>query len=460
MPETKRPDTGGEEQRLEKALQRRERYIARYGLAQMVQGGNATLGRALLSAVFRRKLWILLILLAVFACMCVINYAMYDEPAASRLSFNYDKSALGQTPNGTRLDMNDMTGAEVMNRAIALAGLEGKITAAELANCITVTPANVKSYNYISTSYNINLQATDLLGDVEPSSMLNLITRAYKELFFEHYGSNTAVLEEAIVYDEQIEYHDLAELFRVKARQIDQYLLMRINEGGAFYTDESGLSFSALRRLVANLLDYEIANFTAYVGERGVARDPGLYRITLENQNNGLTRQYNTQMYGYTLRKAMIAKYDEVMSAIVLIPTYNSDGEFYMSRTKVGTDYLAEQADAYIAQAKEIKTAIDTNDDLLEKLRMTVNPVDIAVAEAMADGIRAQLESVARTTLALDRRYTLQQTKNYVSFIDVQAPVVNRMNLTRVALVCALMLTILLLGYAARCQYVLKMRVG
>ena len=54
------------------------------------------------------------------------------------------------------------------------------------------------------------------------------------------------------------------------------------------------------------------------------------------------------------MRIEAIDMYDAFMTRFVLIPTYDTEQEFYMSRTKVGVDYFAEEAKELLEEATEL----------------------------------------------------------------------------------------------------------
>ena len=77
-----------------------------------------------------------------------------------------------------------------MQRAIEKVGLQGSISASELAGHVFITPEGTGhvggSDDYISTSYNINLNADGLeLKNRTTISLLKSICEAYREFFSE-----------------------------------------------------------------------------------------------------------------------------------------------------------------------------------------------------------------------------------------------------------------------------------
>ena len=59
-------------------------------------------------------------------------------------------------------------------------------------------------------------------------------------------------------------------------------------------------------------------------------------------------------MAAYDVRLEAIEMYNAFMTRFVLIPTYDTDKEFYMSRTKVGVDYFAAEAKEHLASAAQL----------------------------------------------------------------------------------------------------------
>lgn len=73
----------------------------------------------------------MLILCILFGC---IHYAESGIWSSANISFNYSEASLGLSPNKTRFNAYEIVSEEVMQRAIEKVGLQGSISASELAS--------------------------------------------------------------------------------------------------------------------------------------------------------------------------------------------------------------------------------------------------------------------------------------------------------------------------------------
>ena len=67
----------------------------------------------------------------------------------------------------------------------------------------------------------------------------------------------------------------------------------------------------------------------------------------------------------------ILDNYNNKMVSSVLIPTYDNDGAFYMSRTKIGIDDLALQANDLLSSAVEAQKSIATNNSKVTALEQS-----------------------------------------------------------------------------------------
>ena len=67
------------------------------------------------------------------------------------------------------------------------------------------------------------------------------------------------------------------------------------------------------------------------------------------------------EMAAHDVRIEAIDMYNAYMTRFVLIPTYDEDREFYMSKTKVGVDYFADEAKEHLESATELLEEMEHN---------------------------------------------------------------------------------------------------
>ena len=133
----------------------------------MADGGAASSGtpssrgqrslRSALQVFWKRKYLVLAVFLVVCLVVCGVHFCRNLHTASTILSLDYEEASKGLTPNKTRLNIFEIRSSEVMERLIAYAGLEGKVTPEELSECVSVEATHDKSVSgdvyYISTSF-------------------------------------------------------------------------------------------------------------------------------------------------------------------------------------------------------------------------------------------------------------------------------------------------------------------
>lgn len=124
---------------------------------------------------------------------------------------------------------------------------------------------------------------------------------------------------------------------------------------------------------------------------------------------------YQTNLVGYKTRKDGISFYDSAMSSVVLIPSKDENNDYYMSKTKIGIDYLAKDANNYLNESEWFQSEIRKNTDILSKL-VTNNSSDThKKANKMIKNIQIELKTLSKNVIKMDREYIDYKNKNYVT---------------------------------------------
>ena len=370
----------------------------------------------------KRRFFVLACFLILSAALCGFHYYRNLHTASTVLSLDYEEASRGLTPNRTRFNIFEIKSAEVMERLIEYAGLEGQITPDELSECIRVQPTHDKNIssdvNYISTSYVVSFTGSGAVGERTPEDMLSLLCRAYREYFVEHYGFNHATLafdvRDLKFNDEYLMTVDLLEL---KCTQLENYVKLRARESKNYQDPDTGITFSSLEQRAKNLSAYDIATLHSYVIENGIANDRAGLNGMLDYKIRMDRLMYDKLMAAYDEDNKGIQLYDAAMSAVVMIPTQDKTMNYYMSRTRTGMDSMAIHADQQLLGAMERMELIRYNSYLAEKLEANgSDPAKAERADAMIHEIEASLEKLASDIQALDSAYTSTKARNYIGF--------------------------------------------
>ena len=107
------------------------------------------------------------------------------------------------------------------------------------------------------------------------------------------------------------------------------------------FTASNGETFYSLAAKCENVGQVQIQdNLKAYILDQGISKDATGYIGRLEYDNTRMDYEQQKALAGFNVRTDAIQLYAEEMTRIVLVPTWDTEGEYYMGRTKVGIDQL------------------------------------------------------------------------------------------------------------------------
>ena len=379
-----------------------------------------------LRGLWQHRFVYLTILILVTCSTSLVMYRQKARTAKMLVALNYEEATRGLYPNNTRFNISLIKSEDVLDRAIAKAGLEGQITALDMADHITASASNVNgmqlpsdttSYK-IATTYTITYEKNDELGPrISAKDMLGLIVEAYKDVFYEDY----TYVEVGIAPDwsecEEQEYMEIGSFFEKECRMLRRFLNTNANENGTFRSARTGETFTSLRQKVDNFITIDLEKYDSYVLQSGLSKNRERYISKLEYENFLKNIDYQKFMAEYQNRLHTIDIYDSALTAVVLIPTLDTQNNFYMSRTKVAIDYQATAAESANANGNDTLAVIQKNEYAIRQMRsQTANtPSSIATAQSMIQDMKQKLETLIETTKILNKEYVRYKTKNYLT---------------------------------------------
>ena len=123
--------------------------------------------------------------------------------------------------------------------------------------------------------------------------------------------------------------------------------------------------------------------------QHGIAKDKQSYldRLTYQNTNVEFIKQKH--IASFDVCNATIDMYSVEMTRVVLVPTRDANGKYYMGRTNVGVDELSVMATSFSNMiADNEKTLMDSS--LIMKRMQEAE--DISAASAQADELIAKID--------------------------------------------------------------------
>lgn len=376
-----------------------------------------TLSIRLLCEVFLRQVRRLFVVgvVCTLTFMCVLT-TVKSFSATTTMSLNYEESVTGKTPNGARFSESEFLTQEYLEAILQATGLQDDLTTSELADCISISPTNSKLVTkeddyYISSSYHIGLKLPwSLWGKITVQDLLDQICRVYLKRFTADY-------------------------------RINNYLTVRNDQAGS-YLSTSGQSYSAIKKQVQNLQSYTLSEYQSYIWENGVAKNNARCIDDLNELNRTLRWGEMSDSQKSDIFMDILDNYNNKMVSSVLIPTYDSDGSFYMSRTKVGIDDLALRANELLSSAVDAQKTITTHNSKITALEQPTEAQELQVAQSMVDVITQQLASIVSATRELDADCYAQHISRYLVFNGPESSFIKRYNIKPSVMLAALICTV------------------
>ena len=346
--------------------------------------------------------WILIFVIAISGIFGIFNHIKAKHSVTAVVALNYSEASQAQNSNGTRYNMAEIICDEVVEKAIEMGAFEN-VTVKQLKNCLCVYPyvqgdVNDKSSYHISTEFVVEYHASKHTDHLDAENVITLITSAYKEYYIEKYTDNFSLTSKDEKPDySKMEYMDIVTYFNKEATAVLNYLYGMAEKGPSFVT-KNNTTFHAIAQKVHQFKETQIEqNLKSLILQHGVARNKDSYidRLSYQNKNTDFDRQRNT--VSFDICNEAIDMYSEEMTRVVLVPTWDESGKYYMGRTKVGIDELSVMATTFSDNVASNEKEIMDNNLVIGKMQSTSESTS---ANAEADALIASIdESIDNFTI-------------------------------------------------------------
>lgn len=342
------------------------------------------------------NVWVILLCFIATTAFAVVNHFDMRKSAHAVLSLNYSEASQALNSNGTRYNMAEIISDEVVERAIKKGALEN-VTVSDLKKCLVVYPCvqggvEDESKYHISTEFAVEYHASRKTDHLDAENVINLITVAYKEYYIEQYTDNYSLGGEKPNFAE-MEYMDIVSYLDKEANSVLNYLYGMAQKNPSFVT-KNNATFNSIAGKVYQFKETQInQNLRALILQNGIVRDGGKYVDRLEYQNKNVDFDRQKNQISYDLCNDAIDMYSEEMTRVVLVPTWDETGKYYMGRTKVGIDELSVMATDFSDQVASNEKEIMDNDLVAEKISSgdqtgSLNPSADQLIESIYAGIK------------------------------------------------------------------------
>lgn len=338
--------------------------------------------------------WVLVFSVVLTGVFAVCNHLKSKQHVTAVVALNYSEASQAQNTNGTRFNMTEIICDEVIERAIRLGAFED-VTVAQLRECLSVYPyvqgdVDDKSNYHISTEFVVEYKASKHTAHLDSENVIMLLTSAYKEYYIEKYTDNFSLSAQSGKPDyANMEYMDIVSYLNKSTTSVLNYLYGMAEKAPSFVTS-GGTSFDSIAGKVYQFQSTQIEeNLRSLILQHGIAKDKQSYldRLTYQNTNVEFIKQKH--IASFDVCNATIDMYSVEMTRVVLVPTRDANGKYYMGRTNVGVDELSVMATSFSNMiADNEKTLMDSS--LIMKRMQEAE--DISAASAQADELIAKID--------------------------------------------------------------------
>ena len=358
------------------------------------------------------SVWILIFVVVISGVFGIFNHMKAKHSVTAVVSLNYSEASAAQNSNGTRYNMAEIICDEVVEKAIKMGALEN-VTVKQLKNCLCVYPyiqgdVNDKANYHISTEFIVEYHASKHTDHLDAENVITLITSAYKDYYIEKYTDNFSITSKEDKPDySTMEYMDIVTYFNKETTAVLNYLYGLAEKGPSFVT-KNNTTFHAIAQKVHQFKETQIdQNLKSLVLQHGVVREKDSYieRLSYQNKNTDFDRQKNK--VSFDICNQAIDMYSEEMTRVVLVPTWDESGKYYMGRTKVGIDELSVMATTFSDNVASNEKEIMDNNLVIGKMQAAAeNNSANAEADALIASIDESIDNFTIEAINAGREYS------------------------------------------------------
>lgn len=355
---------------------------------------------------------ILVFVLVLTGAFGIFNHMKSKQSVMAVIALNFSEASAAQNSNGTRFNMAEIICDEVVEKAIEMGAFEN-VTVKQLKDCLCVYPyvqgdVNDKANYHISTEFVVEYHASKHTAHLDAENVIQLVTSAYKEYYMERYTDNFSLTSQTEKPDySTMEYVDIVSYFDKEISSVLNYLYGMAEKGPSFVT-KNDTTFNSIAGKVYQFRETQIEqNLRSLILQNGVVRDKdGLIdRLSYQNRNTDFDKQKNSS--SFNLCNRAIDMYSEEMTRVVLVPTWDETGKYYMGRTKVGIDELSVMATEFSDNVASNEKEIMDNNLVIGKLQAASQDASAnSQVDALIESIDGSIDNFEIEAINAGREYS------------------------------------------------------
>lgn len=342
--------------------------------------------------------------------------------ASIRIGYNFPQASKGLAPSGIHLDVNEILGEKVLAETISRGGWSD-ITTEDLKNTLSITNLNPQSSvsaekQYLSTEYKVSYAASPQTRNINGDELLTILSQTYQDFFTVKYGRKYNTINSDFSGLPELDYLDVYTYLKCRINNVADYMEMCSDvQSSSFVSGKTDESFKSVAEKARIYRDNALERYRGYILKYGISKDKGQYISRLNYDNQILNKSYMNNLVAYNARLAAIDLYDRDITTAVLVPTRDKDGEYYQSKTKIGTDYFAADANTYLEYVTDRQLDIETNNFIIQSfLEGSADSVNVKKADEMISELQTQIIQISKLAEDTIRDYDTRNSENNLSF--------------------------------------------
>lgn len=342
--------------------------------------------------------------------------------ASIRIGYNFPQASKGLAPSGIHLDVNEILGEKVLAETISRGGWSD-ITTEDLKNTLSITNLNPQSSvsaekQYLSTEYKVSYAASPQTRNINGDELLTILSQTYQDFFTVKYGRKYNTINSDFSELPELDYLDVYTYLKCRINNVADYMEMCSDvQSSSFVSGKTDESFKSVAEKARIYRDNALERYRGYILKYGISKDKGQYISRLNYDNQILNKSYMNNLVAYNARLAAIDLYDRDITTAVLVPTRDKDGEYYQSKTKIGTDYFAADANTYLEYVTDRQLDIETNNFIIQSfLEGSADSVNVKKADEMISELQTQIIQISKLAEDTIRDYDTRNSENNLSF--------------------------------------------
>ena len=377
---------------------------------------------------------ICLIIIAVVAAVYVI--AINSNSAYTTVSASFSEIADGHNPDGSPFEIYEVLSDEVLKSACDK--LDNKVDPETLKKHISVTGITTDgtfntirqkvldgndTYSYFPSRYTItysivsdSIAADGVFASIaavfkqlampSKTKILQCVADSYKEYYENNYVLTSEVFDIDWSKTRSLDYFNKASEINNILNRISRYLGKRYDEDVKFVSKD-GLSFGDLKDEAAGIMQNDIESYKSFVIQNGITSDRDKllkqFRYVLNTNNDQAVRSRGE----YAILLDGISIYDPSITKVVFFPALDSENVFYMNRTKIGIDYLTEDASKANMAGDEAENNAHYYEYLISQFGNVTNSEDwiLNAAHKWSEEIKSKVNDFSERAVAVNDEY-------------------------------------------------------